>query len=167
MTGPRRSRQAKAPLSCHDRALGLLAVRPRSRRELEGRLLRAGFERDEVRDELDRLSAVGLLDDARFAEGFAEHAIGTRLSSRRAVASALAAKGVDRATIEETLQGREAGEQERALELAASRARRLQHLAPEAAYRRLVAFLGRRGYDAALARRAASAALRVDGDPGD
>ena len=49
MDGPA-SRKPKAPKSCHERALGLLAVRARSRRELERRLLQAGFETDEVAD---------------------------------------------------------------------------------------------------------------------
>ncbi len=167
MTGPRRSRQPKNPLSCHDRALGLLAVRPRSRRELQGRLLRAGFERDEVQQELDRLSAVGLLDDRGFAEAFAEHAVGVRLSGRRAVASALAAKGVDRTTIDATLSGLEGSEEDRALELARRRAPQLSGLAPEAAHRRLVGFLARRGYELGVARRVASIALEVGGDPAD
>jgi SOS response regulatory protein OraA/RecX len=38
-------REPKNPKSCHERALGLLAVRPRSRRELERRLLQARFDR--------------------------------------------------------------------------------------------------------------------------
>ena len=42
---------------CHERALGLLAVRQRSRRELERRLLQAGFEDDEVQESLERLEA--------------------------------------------------------------------------------------------------------------
>ena len=57
-------REPKNPKSCHERALGLLAVRPRSRRELERRLLQAGFEPEEVQDTLGRLERVGLIDDA-------------------------------------------------------------------------------------------------------
>ena len=53
-------REPKNPKSCHERALGLLAVRPRSRRELERRLLQAGFEPEEVQDTLGRLERVGL-----------------------------------------------------------------------------------------------------------
>ena len=103
MAGRGRSREPKNPLSLHDRALGLLAVRPRSRRELQTRLLRAGFEPHEVEDELGRLEAVGLVDDERFAEEFADHALGRRLEGRRSVAASLASKGVDRGTIERTL----------------------------------------------------------------
>jgi regulatory protein len=110
---------------------------------------------------------VGLVDDRRFAEELAGHAIAVKLTGRRAVASALAAKGVDRGTIDATLAEIDGDEGERALELARSRARRLAGLPPETAYRRLVSFLARRGYEAATARRAASAALRVDGDPAD
>ena len=41
-------RTVKQPLDCHERALRLLAVRPRARRELESRLRQAGFETAEV-----------------------------------------------------------------------------------------------------------------------
>jgi regulatory protein len=157
-----RSRRAKRPFSCHDRALRLLAVRPRSRREMESRLRSAGFDAEIVAEELVRLQEVGLLDDERFAQEFAEQALGRRLSGRRAVASSLAAKGVSRPLIERALQDLEGDEDARAEELARSRASRLRGLAPEVAYRRLVSFLARRGYDGSVARRAAATALRPD-----
>jgi regulatory protein len=94
---------APGKLPLHERALRLLAVRPRTRRELETRLVRAGFEPDEVAVELTRLEEVGLVDDARFATEFAEHALDRRLQGRRAVAADLSAKGVDRGLIEQTL----------------------------------------------------------------
>jgi len=155
-----RTGRPKRPLSCHDRALGLLASRPRSRRELEIRLRSAGFDREAVAEELARLEEVGLLDDERFAREFAEHSLGRKLSGRRAVASSLAAKGVARPMIERALQDVEGDEDARADELARARASRLQGLAPEVAYRRLVSFLARRGYEGAVARRAAASALR-------
>jgi regulatory protein len=162
MPGASRSRRAKRPLSCHDRALRLLAVRPRSRREMESRLRSAGFDAEMVAEELVRLQEVGLLDDERFAQEFAEQALGRRLSGRRAVASSLAAKGVSRRLILRALQDVEGDEDARAEELARSRASRLRGLAPEVAYRRLVSFLARRGYDGSVARRAAATALRPD-----
>jgi regulatory protein len=151
----------KRPLDCHDRALGLLAVRARSRRELEYRLLRAGFEASEVADELVRLEAVGLVDDEAFAHQVAEHELVRRRSGRRAVVSRLAAKGVGRETIDRVLE-EVAGEPDegRALELARTRTDRLGNLAPEQALGRLVAFLGRHGYEPEVARSAARAALR-------
>jgi len=152
----------KRPLDCHERALRLLAVRPRARRELESRLRRAGFEAAEVSLELDRLEEVGLLDDEAFARELADHHLTVRGSGRRGVAGALAAKGVSRETIDVTLAGLESDESGRALEVAKDRARRLTSLRPEAAYQRLVSFLARRGYDGGVSRDAARAALGLD-----
>lgn len=166
MTEFRRSRQAKQPLDCHERALRLLSVRPRSRNELEGRLMRAGFGSEEVRAELARLEGVGLLDDERFAREYAEHHLGSRLAGRRAVGSALAAKGIDRWTVELVLAEIGGDEAQRAEELARSRASRLAGLPPEKAYARLVSFLVRRGHDPDTARRVARAALAVEAGEG-
>lgn len=162
MADARRGRP-KHPLDCHERALRLLAVRPRSRRELELRLLRAGFDRQEVSAELDRLEAVGLLDDERFAREFAEHQFVTRLAGRRAVASGLAAKGVDRRAVDLVLAEAPGDDAERADDLARSRVERLRGVAPETAFTRLVSFLVRRGHDPETARRAARSALGLDG----
>ncbi len=115
-------------------------------------------------EELDRLEAVGLLDDARFAEEFAEHEVVRRLSGRRAIARGLASKGIDRATIARVLAGTADDEETRAARLAATRAAALRGLSPEVAFRRLVSLLVRRGYDAELARRVSRAALGADPD---
>jgi regulatory protein len=154
-------RTVKQPLDCHERALRLLAVRPRARRELESRLRRAGFDTADVSSELDRLEDAGLLDDGAFARELADH-LTVRGSARRAVAGALASKGVSRQTIEQTLAGLEGDESVRALEVARERARRLTSLRPEVAYGRLVSFLARRGYDGGISREAARAALGID-----
>jgi regulatory protein len=156
-------RTVKQPLDCHERALRLLAVRPRTRRELDSRLRHAGFDDAEVSSELDRLEEVGLLDDGAFARELADHHLKVRGSGRRAVAGALASKGVSRETIDATLAGLEGDETMRALEVATDRARRLTSLRPEVAYQRLVSFLARRGYDAGTSREAARAALGLDG----
>ena len=152
--------------TCHDRALRLLTARPRTRGELGDRLLRAGFDPGEVQEELDRLERVGLLDDARFAREFAEREVGGRLAGSRAVGRALAAKGVARPVIEEVVGAYAEGDEERAVELARSRAPRLAALGPEASFRRLVSFLSRRGYDPAVALRAARIALGLAPEEG-
>ena len=163
MAGPRRSRDPSKALGCHDRALGLLSVRARSRGELEMRLLRAGFEVDEVRDELERLEEVGLIDDEAFASTVATHHLTVRGSGRRVVERELFAKGIDRGLIERTLAGSDGDETERAERLARERARRLSNLPSETAYARLVSFLGRRGYPAEVAHPAARRALDLAG----
>jgi regulatory protein len=150
-----------AKLSLHERALRLLAARQRTRRELQGRLVRAGFPADEVEEELQRLQEVGLLDDARFAADYVEHALDRRLEGRRSVAAGLSARGIDRGLIEEAL-GRSTGDDTDRLErLAQARMRRLRGVPPDAAYRRLVSFLVRRGHEPGAARTAAAAALRA------
>ena len=154
--------RSKTPKSCHERALGLLAVRPRSRRELEQRLLRAAFEAHEVADVLGRLESVGLIDDDAFARAVAEHAFGERRSGARAVRATLSAKGVSSATTAAVIAELAGDEQERATELARSRAGRLRALPPEKAFSRLAGLLLRRGYPHDVARRAARAALEVD-----
>ena len=154
----------KNPKSCHERALGLLAVRARSRRELERRLLAAGFEPEEVGDVLERLERVGLIDDEAFARQVAEHRFGARREGSRAVAADLRAKGVGPSVIAAVLDewaGGE-GEDERAAALAASRAARLGALEPAKAFNRLSSLLMRRGFSPEVARRAARRALGVD-----
>jgi regulatory protein len=128
------------------------------------RLLRAGFDGAEVADELSRLEAVGLVDDEAFARAFAEQQLGARGAARRAVRSSLAAKGVDRGTIERALEDLGGDEEARAVEVARRRARRLRDLRPDLAYGRLTSFLLRRGYGPEVARKAASRALGLDSD---
>jgi regulatory protein len=123
----------------------------------------AGFDADAVDETLERLEAAGLVDDRRFAHALVEHHTAVRLAGRRAVMSALLAKGVDRETAEAELA--DAGdEQERALELAQRRATRLRGVDPGVALRRLTDFLIRRGHVPGTARDAARRALRLEAD---
>jgi regulatory protein len=159
----RGSPRPKNPKSCHERALGLLAVRARSRRELERRLLQAGFEAEEVTDVLERLERVGLLDDEAFARQVVEHAFGVKRSGRRAVVSSLMAAGVAPDIIEAALSDAD-DEDERADALARSRVPRLGSADPVKAFSRLTSLLVRRGYSPEVARQAARRALALDTD---
>ena len=146
----------------HERALGLLAVRQRSRRELERRLEGAGFDPGEVRAELDRLRQVGLIDDEAFARAVVEHSFTTKKEGRRVVAGRLMSAGIAPETAAAVLDEAVGGEEERAEALAAAKAARLSGLQPDAAYRRLYGILARRGYAPDLAGRAARRALAVE-----
>lgn len=165
-TGSRRRGQPKTPKSCHERALGLLAVRPRSRRELERRLLAASFDRSEVDDVLGRLERVGLLDDEAFARQMADYQYGSRRAGRRAVTGALLEKGIAPDLIARVVDEAPDGEEERALALAESRASRVGSLEPGKAFNRLTGLLQRRGYAPDVARSAARAALAGLADGG-
>ena len=146
----------------HERALGLLAVRQRSRRELERRLTQAGFPVEEVSEEILRLQAVGLIDDEAFARAVAEHAFGAKKQGRRAVASKLAAAGVAADTSAAVLEELGGGEQSRAEELAAARAGRMRGVPPDKAFSRLYGVLARRGFAPGIAREAARKALALE-----
>jgi regulatory protein len=149
------------PKSCHDRALGLLAVRPRSRRELERRLLAARFEPGEVEDVLVRLERVGLVDDEAFARQFAEHRFGSRGEGSRAVMHGLRAAGIASSLAETVAQDVQGDDEERAADLARSRLSRLSGVSPEKAFARLSSLLMRRGYGPEIARSAARKALEI------
>ncbi|HYH28502.1 MAG TPA: regulatory protein RecX [Actinomycetota bacterium] len=146
--------------SAKDRALDLLAYRSRSREEIRRRLSRAGFEEDEIGTALDDLERVGLVDDERFARELATYQVGGKGAGRRLALGALRQAGVDTETAERAV-AEAAGddEQDRAEELARSRARRLSGLEERVAFQRLVGFLMRRGYEGEVARTAARRAL--------
>jgi regulatory protein len=163
LVGPQRALPVEGPAakkprgSPKDRALGLLAVRWRSRRELEVRLRAAGFEEEQVGTALADLERAGLVDDDRFARELARAKSG-RLDGNRNVRSALAKAGVAPQLSDEVVA--DLGEEEdRAHALAERKAARMSGLAPEVAYRRLHGFLIRRGYGPDLARDAARRAL--------
>jgi regulatory protein len=144
--------------SAKDRALGLLAVRWRSREELRRRLRQAGFEADETERALIDLTEAGLIEDGRFARELVRDQAGRRLSGDRAIRGALRVKGVAADVAESALAeaGDEAG---RARELATRRAMRMGSLGPETAHRRLYGLLVRRGFPPGLAAEACRAAL--------
>lgn len=156
-----RRREPKNPKSCHERALGLLAVRPRSRRELERRLLAARFESEEIQEVLTRLERVGLVDDEAFARQYAEHRFGSRKEGSRGVEQGLRAAGIAPALAARVAEGTPDDDEERAAELARSRASRLRGIAPQKAFARLSSLLIRRGYSPEIARSAARKALEI------
>jgi regulatory protein len=160
----RDQRRVKSPQTCHERALGLLAVRPRARRELERRLLAAGFEAGEVDDVLRRLEGVGLIDDDAFARQMAEYQFGARKAGSRAVTSALRARGISAELAARVVDESPDDEQGRALDLARTRVSRLRGVDPPIAFGRLTSFLARRGYAPDMARWAARTALQIDQD---
>lgn len=142
-----------------DRALRLLSARSRSRHELRARLLRAGYDPEEIEATLADLEDVGLVDDERFARELAEHQRRRGLG-RRAGLSALRGKGVDRdlavRTVDEVQPEDDA---DVAYELASARLQRLRALSPDVIHRRLLGYLIRRGYEPVIARAAVRRAI--------
>lgn len=129
-------------------ALRLLAVRLRSRREIEERLQRRGAAPEVRRAVIERLSAEGFLDDGRFARAWIQGRLTLRPSGGLRLRSELLRKGVAGEVVDQALRESvsEADERALALEVARSRFRRYRRQPPEVAYRRLAGVLHRRGF---------------------
>lgn len=109
---------------------------------------------------LDDLDAVGLVDDEQFARELAAHELRGRGSGRRLAISSLRRAGVNAEVAERVVdEAAPADEEDRAEEVARARLRRFNGLDEASAYRRLLSYLLRRGYEGAVARSAAQRAL--------
>jgi regulatory protein len=82
-------------------ALRLLTLRPHSEAELRRKLARRGCPEDEVESAVVRARGLGYLDDTAFARALAGQRARTR--GPALIARELAAKGVDRAVVRETV----------------------------------------------------------------
>ena len=146
-----------AALHTFDRALAMLAARPRAARDLERVLVRKGEPAEHVASAVQRLIALGILDDAQFARQFIRAKISGAGLSRRRLQSELWRRGVARdvidAALSEVIAEDELDEDAQIAEVAAKKLRTLRSADPAVARRRLYAFLARRGYDSSAIRR--------------
>ncbi len=153
----------------YERALRLLSFRARSARELEKRLIEKGEPREHVVSAIARLTANGLLDDARFAEAKARSGIVGKPRSRRRIEQDLARKGVARdvadAAIRQVMADEGTDELAVAERAARKKLRSLSGLQPMEQRQKLYAFLARQGYAPDVTRRALRAVL--DAPPPD
>ena len=156
---PRRSGTTAPPdaAAALEIALRYLATRPRTRRELELRLRRAGADDPVVAATLERLAELGYADDAAFARWWSEQRDRHAPRGRRLLDAELRRRGVPRDVIAELREadtdrapGDEqlpATEEERA-QAALERHLRGRPLPTEPrALQRLGMFLVRRGFD--------------------
>lgn len=137
-------------------ALRLLNERLRSTAEVRERLMRRGYEEEQVERVLSRLTELGLLDDRAFARAWVENRQAFRPRGRPALAAELRKKGLSPEVIAEALASSSPEEEAaQALELARRRAPALRGLDRPAFLRRLQSFLARRGFSAEVVRRVA------------
>ncbi|MDT5139762.1 MAG: regulatory protein [Mycobacterium sp.] len=154
----RRDEQARAL------CLRLLTARSRTRAELAGQLTKRGYPDDVSNRVLDRLAAVGLVDDADFAEQWVQSRRANSGKSKRALAAELHTKGVDNEVITTALAGIDAdAERDRAEQLVRTRLRR-EDLSEDntRVSRRLVGLLARRGYSQTVAGEVVRAELAAE-----
>jgi len=150
-TSARRARAGRT--SAYEAGVRLLARRAHSTAELRRKLARRGYEGDDVDGAVARLSRLGYLDDAAFAEGHVR-----RRSSARgplALSAELAARGVERRDADAALARLDPASQ---LAAATRLARRLAGNRRPAGYQELLGTVGskllRRGFSLGVAREA-------------
>jgi len=134
----------------YERALKLLAYRPRSAAEISRRLRQADFPSPAVEGVLLRLEKLGLIDDHAFARYWVENREEFRPRGQRMLRWELRQKGVADHIIDEVLAPLD--ETATASRLAQKRASRLLHLDKVTFYRRLSAYLARRGFPYSIIR---------------
>jgi len=160
-------------------AARFLATRPRSRREVERRLQRAGAEPQVVDAALDRLKRLGYVDDAAFVRWWTEQRDRHSPRGRRLVEAELRQRGIGREEIEALRESwvepeRSPGDEHLPATDADRAAIALErHLRGRAipddrqAVQRLGMFLVRRGFDPETARAAIRTARREAGEGAD
>lgn len=152
---PQSTSEAPREEQAHNLCLRLLTARARTRSELEGHLAKRGYPDDVSARVLDRLTQVGLIDDADFAEQWVRSRQLNAGKGKRALAAELRTKGVDNDVIAAALADIDAdAERSRAEQLVADRLRRekLEHDGDDVKVtRRLVGMLARRGYSQSMA----------------
>lgn len=130
-----------------DRAIALLARRPRSIREIRDRLRQKGFDAATIDAAIEKLEGWRYVDDEGFARYWVENRETHKPRGRRLLEQELRQKGVDREVIQSTLDDADLDERESALALARAKMRTYGGLDDVTARRRLGSYLSRRGYD--------------------
>ncbi len=126
----------------------LIDHRMRTRRELVVKLKSRDRSEDVIEEVIGRLEKSGLIDDGRFARLWIDERLRTRPVGLALLRRELRQKGIDAETIDTALEEREdgEGESERAYEALRRQSHRYARLDREVAQRRMVGFLGRRGF---------------------
>ena len=147
-------RSSKPPAgSAYDAGLRLISLRDHSAAELRRKLKRRGYDDNAIESTRERLGERGYLNDQVFARLYAQRR--ARTHGRLAISAELAARGVDRETIEDAL-ARLAPQSE--LQAVRRVAGRIAGRTTYASYQELLGSVGvkllRRGFPMNLARQA-------------
>lgn len=126
-----------------------LSLRKKSRREAELYLERRGFPPAAVEPAISAASELGLLNDTQYAEAFVRTQVRSSSKGPRAIEQELRMRGVHKEIAAEVIQPQATPETQRERALAAGRKKvaSLRDDAPTDAFRKLYAFLMRKGYD--------------------
>jgi regulatory protein len=131
-------------LGAIEAALRLLAMSPRSEKDLRQRLKQRGFRGGALEAAVTRVKEMGYLDDAAYAKFFVETRQASTPRSRRALTFELGRKGVARELAASSVE--EVSDADAAFGAAQRRLRALRNLDRAAFTRRLGSFLASRGF---------------------
>jgi regulatory protein len=129
-------------------AYRLLAIRPRSIKEIKEKLKKKGFEEGLVLEVIDYLEKLDYLNDHQFASAWVNNRISTKPVGLRKLRYELKDKGIDNKIIEEALNKLKENynEYEAACDLAKSRMKKLSKVDRIKVKRRIFDYLLRRGF---------------------
>jgi regulatory protein len=134
-------------------SLNLIAYRSRAAGELRSKLREKGYSPEAIDTAVNRMQELNYLDDEAFAERWVTSRQNTRPRSERMLKRELAQKGIDRETIEQTIEEAGVDEFGDALAIAQKKAATMGALEPAVRSRRISGLLARRGYGYDIIRR--------------
>lgn len=155
----RENERAHDPEAAREAALKLLERTRRSRADLTRKLREKGFVATAIETVLERLAAVGLVDDVEYARAFLAGRLGKRAAGWRRLEIELRRRGISPqdAAVARARLGEEQGavdEVALAQRLLRQVAARYAKLEPRVRRQRLYALLARRGFDGDVIERA-------------
>ena len=127
-------------------ALKLLSYRGRSRKELEDRLKKKGFNDTVTSSTIHFLNDAELINDLSLAETLKREALSSKMLSQTGAKRYILAKGIPQEIIDRIFSNDEDIDIENAIRLMDKKMKALINYPPETARRRLYNLLLRRGY---------------------
>lgn len=132
-------------------ALRYLGYRMRAEKEIRDRLYKDDFDEDIIDNSIDYLQKNGLIDDYEFAKAFTLDKININKYGPQRIRYDLYQKGIDRDIIDKVLS-KDDNEYERCLEAGEKKIYSYRKDDNQSKYRKLSAFLQRRGFSYAVIR---------------
>jgi regulatory protein len=127
------------------RALNLISYRPRSVKEVQQRLKKAGVDEEQTETIVNRLKEAGLLDDETFSNQWVESRLRASPRSKRMIQWELKQKGVGADQINKALES--VNDEDAAYQAALKKLPRFAALDARERKRKLMEFLARNGFD--------------------
>ncbi|MEW6599831.1 MAG: regulatory protein RecX [Nitrospirota bacterium] len=136
-----------SPADIKTAALKLLSYRARSRKEMNEKLRRKGFESGQIEHVIRLLESSGLINDRALAADLLRYSVERKSLGTKGIRLFLAKRGIDRELIDNTLSAHSPESEEKsALEFAQKKMKIFERYPPEVVRRRLGGMLQRRGF---------------------